>query len=110
MNATSSVRPRNDWIVVKLDQPPEPKTGELWVPPSQEDAVRTGVIVETGPGRTSKKGKIIPMEATPGMKVAFFRANFETLNGKTLQRVLQQIDKDIALIQERDILYEIIED
>lgn len=107
--ATSPVRPLNDWIVVRLDKPSEAKKDGLWVPASQEDRVRTGVIIKTGPGRTSKKGKLIPMEAAPGMKVAFFRENFETMHGKTLIGFLRQLDENIGIIQERDILYEITE-
>jgi co-chaperonin GroES (HSP10) len=98
----SPIRPLGDWIVVHLNRPAESK---IWVPPSQEDRIRTGVILQTGPGRTSKKGKLIPMEAQKGMKVAFFRENFETMHGKTLIGFLRQLDEDIGIIQERDILY-----
>lgn len=106
---TSPIRPLGDWIVVELPKPEKPKAGVLWVPPSQEDRVRTGIILETGPGRVSKKGKLIPMEVKKGMKVAFFRENFETMHGKTLVGFLRQLDENIGIIQERDILY-IVED
>jgi co-chaperonin GroES (HSP10) len=106
----SPVRPLRDLLIVKMEELPKPKEGAFWVPPSEEERVRTGHILETGPGRLSKKGKLIPMVAKPGMRIAFFRENFETQQGKQVAGVLGQLDKDIGILQERDILWEIVGD
>jgi co-chaperonin GroES (HSP10) len=102
---TSPVRPRNAWLVVRLDKVPEPKAGELWVPSSQEKRERTGVVLQTGTGRVTKKGKVIPLEAKPGNRVAFFRENFETSQGKQIESILHQLDENIGIIKEESILY-----
>jgi co-chaperonin GroES (HSP10) len=105
----SPVRPLRDLLIVKMDKLPE-KVGVLWVPPSEEERVRTGRVLTTGPGRTSRKGRLLPMEAKPGMHIAFFRENFETSQGKLIMGVLGKLEEDIGILQERDILWEIVGD
>ena len=107
---TSPVRPLRDLLIVKMDKPPEPKADTLWVPSSQETRERTGRIIATGPGKVSRKGKLIPMELKIGMRIAFFRENFETSQGKLIMGVLGKLEEDVGILQERDILWEIVGD
>lgn len=107
---TSPVRPLRDLLIVKMDKESEPKAGALWVPPSEKDRVRTGRILVTGPGEYSRKGKLKPMQAKPGMHIAFFRENFETGQGKMVMGVLGRLEEDVGILQERDILWEIVGD
>lgn len=105
----SPVRPRNDLLIVKVHEQEDEKPGALWVPDSQKNRVWTGTVLMVGPGKFSKKGKRIPMEVKPGMRVTFFRENFETATGKATISVLRQLGKGLGMLQERDILW-IIED
>jgi co-chaperonin GroES (HSP10) len=100
------LRPLHDWVVVELDPLPN-KVGSLFIPDNGSGAerVRTGTIVDTGPGKCTKKGKRIPLGVAKGEKVAFFRENLEHQQGKQIQRLMNEFEDGKGLIRSSDILY-----
>ena len=109
------IRPLNDQVLVKCEPLEEKNQGGIILLPHQQ-RVRHGEILAVGPGRWSwDTPKIrIPPDIKPGARVAFFRENMETLNGKKLVRAMQELSEklgaDLALIPESAILGEVDKD
>lgn len=102
------IRPCQDWMLVKLDEIPE-KQGSLYVAPSAEERVRTGTILRTGPGQWLKEAinKRRPLGVEVGERVAFFRENFETSQGKQIASIVEEIEPGTVMVRARDLLYAI---
>ena len=99
------VRPMNDWVVVKVD-PMAVTVGSIIVP----DIVRardthTATVLAVGPGKPLPNGERQQMEVQPGDKVCFHRWNLEHKNGQAICHALEEMGPDVALIQEKDILF-----
>lgn len=98
------VRPLQDQLIIKLDKAPE-KKGIILLG-SGEERLRTGTIERMGPGSwitgTSKRA---PFDVEKGMHVAFFRENFETIQGKEVTRIVAELEPGTVMIRARDLLY-----
>lgn len=112
---TRLVRLKSDRVHVRLDPRKEKTSGGILLPDSNAQALRTGVIIDVGPGKHVKvrrHGKdeyrevFRPMEAKVGERVAFFIASVDTKGGKAISHYLQE---DERLITEEDILFVIDE-
>ena len=104
------IRLLHDWVMVRLDKPPTTMTptSTIIVPDVGAGALRmrTGVLLQVGPGRWAKGGlRRLPVGLEVGEKVAFFRENLEHQQGKQLTRMMQEMDEDTALIRAADVLY-----
>jgi co-chaperonin GroES (HSP10) len=109
------LRPKNDRIHVRLDPRKDKTSGGILLPDSKDQEIRTGVIIDVGPGKYVKHRRskqddyreiFRPMEAKPGERVAFFIASVDTRSGKAISHYLQE---DERLITEEDILFVIDE-
>ncbi len=107
------IRPLHDQVVVECEPLKEELyQGLLHLPHQQR--VRHGRVIAVGPGYESyKNGKRTPLSVKIGQRVAFFRENMETLNGKQIANVLYEMStelgKDIALLPESALFGEIDE-
>lgn len=100
-----SIRPLNDWLLVKLDPIPE-KVGSLFMTGGSAERIRTGTVLRAGPGRYVKGTSTrTPIGVEQGERVAFFRENLEHKQGKEILRVLSELDEDTGLLRAGDILY-----
>lgn len=108
-------RLKSDCVHVRLDPRKEKTTGGILIPESKDQELRTGVIIDVGPGKRVKVRRpgtsdylevFRPMGAKPGERVAFFIASVDTKSGKAISHYLQE---DERLIREEDILF-VIED
>jgi co-chaperonin GroES (HSP10) len=100
------LRPLHDWLLIELEPLPEDKVGAIHVIGSALQRVRAGKVLRVGPGRT-QPGRVpgrIPVDVVVGERVAFFRENFETQQGKQVAHVLEQFG-NVGLIRETSILY-----
>ena len=105
---TTRLRPRNDQVVVKCEPLQEELRNGLIILPHQQ-RVRHVEVVAVGPGYTREKVRgYIPLFVKVGDRVAFFRENMETLNGKQISHSLYDISvqygADVALLPESAIL------
>jgi len=99
-----NVEPKNDWILVKMDEFPEERNGIVIIEDSSANKVRTGVVLAVGPGKRSKAGNRVPTGLEPGLFVAFYRWNMEHQNGKRLAAFLDGVGENLGLIRANDIL------
>lgn len=101
----------NDHVRVRLD-PPLKQRGSILVPDiARANPVRTGVILDVGPGKYVKtrqrrtheyRDVLRPVEAKRGERVAFLIGSVDTKSGKAVSHYLQE---DERVIREEDILF-----
>lgn len=66
-----NINPVNDRVLIKPIIPENKTTSGLLIPDNSKDAPTTGLVVNVGPGRTTKDGNIIPMVVSEGNKVMY---------------------------------------
>ena len=98
------LRPLGDWVLVRTEELPQ-QIGLIHVP--QGTNVYTAEVLAVGPGRWTSKGARRPVDVQVGERITFYRWNLEHKPGQALKGVLQELGDNIALIQERDILFAI---
>lgn len=105
------VRLFTDRVHVRLDPRKEKTSGGIVIPDNKEQVIRTGVVLDVGPGKyvkTRKRGTqeyrdvLRPTEVQRGERVAFFIASVDTKTGKAVSHYLQE---DERVIREDDILF-----
>jgi co-chaperonin GroES (HSP10) len=102
-------RPLSDWILVKFN-PLQKRSSIIELVGEGESAVRTGVVLRTGPGRPmEKKSGVIPMDVKEGDHITFLRWHQEHRPGKANSEALKQMStelgEDLTLIRQNDILF-----
>lgn len=62
---------------------------------SQEQWGRSGTVIAVGPGKTTRKGELLPVEVKPGDRVLFGQFQYQRIkeNGETF---LVMQDKDLT--------------
>lgn len=77
-----TIRLIDDAILIRLEKPERfSARHRLWIPDTakREDwEVYHGIVIAAGPGRRDKRGKLLPMEVTPGEHVQFYWLAGET--------------------------------
>lgn len=111
------ITPLHDWILVSLDPLPEESRGGIVLPQgtSGQERVRTGTVLQMGPGRrfwssSLEQEMFQPTDVNVGDKIAFFRENLEHQQGKQVTSVVQSIEENTGLIRANDVLYVIEEE
>lgn len=89
---------RSDWILAELEPEPPPE-GIVRVGP---EPVRVARVLQTGPGRRTRRGTLIPMDVRVGERVPFFAAAADTAAGRALRARLSEHQ---VLLRESDILF-----
>jgi len=92
------MRPRHDWVHIEIE-PLKEKTGIILTGP---EPVRVARAIAVGPGRTTKKGKLIPCQVKVGDRFPFFKAVTETGQGR---KIAERLPEGQAAIRESDILF-----
>ncbi len=95
--------PFHDWIVLEVE--PFQKKSSVLELPTNESAVRTGKVVDIGPGRDG-----VAMDVELGQRLAFFRWNQEHQAGKAVHHVLSGLGENLVVVRQTDILFEVLED
>ncbi len=100
-------RPHNDWVLVKLDErPDEERIGRIIVLAGAVERIWTGRVVALGPGAWSdRRTHRVPIDLVQDQRVAFFRENFETQQGKQIAHALEGIMPGHGLLRQSSILY-----
>lgn len=91
------IRPLHDWMVVEVL--PFDKRSDILEMPTNETAIRKGVVVRCGP---KVKG------VTPGEHVAYLRWHEEHRPGKQTCRTINEMSEDgkeYAMVRMNDILF-----
>ena len=100
-----------DHILVRLDPRKEKTSGGLHIPGTEAQPIRTGVILQVGPGRWVKvrrqstgdyRSVPRPMQAVVGERVAFLIGSVDTKTGQAVTHYLQE---DERVIREDDVLF-----
>jgi co-chaperonin GroES (HSP10) len=102
------IRPLHDQLIIELDKVPEPSASIILLG-SGEERIRSGIVKRAGPGRwmSTEGGPDIrvPNDVEVGDHVYFFRENFETLQGKEVQRIVSEVSPGMVMVRARDLLY-----
>lgn len=102
------IRPLHDWLIIELDKVPEQK-GIILVAAQDQERLRSGIIKLAGPGRwmSTEDGPDIrvPNDCDVGDRVHFFRENFETSQGKEVQRIVSEVSPGMVMVRARDLLW-----
>lgn len=102
-----------DHLLVRLDPVKETTRGGIIRPGTSPNPIRTGVVLQKGPGRYRKirrsgtldyREVYRPMDVEVGERVAFFIASVDTKSGKAVSHYLQE---DQRVIREDDALFAI---
>lgn len=99
------IKPHNDWVLIKMDPETDEMAGGLLVKPetAHETILRTGVVLDVGPGKYSAKGdQRTPLDVEPGEGVVFVK--FVADSTKTAEALQHHLGPDEALIKVGDIL------
>jgi co-chaperonin GroES (HSP10) len=103
----SRLRPLNDLVVVKLDEPPK-MDGSIILPRPEDSPVRTGTVIAVGPGRRKlkrageSKTVFTSTQVKPGERIVFFAAAAGTAKDRLPTYALEDGE---ALMHEEDILF-----
>ena len=65
------IKPVHDRVLIKPIIPENKTAGGLLIPDNSKDTPTTGLVINVGPGRTTKLGNIIPMVVSEGNKVMY---------------------------------------
>jgi chaperonin GroES len=114
MSDSPSIRPLRDGVLVCHDDSLEKERkslGGIVVPAGsythESEIMSWGTVVRVGPGRVSKKGKLIPCVVKPGDKVLYNRFLRKSKQGQQLTEafgekfVLLEESKDIIALEEQ---------
>ena len=86
MNATTTLRPLGDRVLVRRDPSDEKTAGGLYIPKTAEKESCLGRVVAAGPGKTTDQGAVLPLSVKVGDHVAFSKYGHTevVLGGETL--------------------------
>ncbi len=99
----------SDWLLVEIDPTEEKTSGGIIKLDKEADPIRTGVVVQAGPGR-QYTDKLVPMEAgIVGKRLAFMMAATQTKAGEQLHTHLD-MGENFRLIRLGDVLLEVDKD
>lgn len=99
----------SDWILVKCD--PFQQKSSIIEMVTNESPVRTGTVLDVGPGRwlNEKKAVRVPIDVGPLARVAFLRWHQEHRPGKAVVHALadlsEELGAEVCLIRQNDILF-----
>jgi co-chaperonin GroES (HSP10) len=97
-----TLQPFNDYLLVRIE-PQKERTGLIFLP--EGSRVFTGEVLAAGPGHW-RKGRRQPLDVAVGERIAFFRENFEHLQGRALADILARFgNADHGLLRESDVLF-----
>ncbi len=65
------MRPLGDRVLVKRTENESKTPGGLYIPDAAKEKGQDGIVVATGPGRTTPEGKTIPLAVKAGDRVFF---------------------------------------
>ena len=91
---------RSDWILAELE--PEPEVSADGIVRVGPEPVRIARVLQTGPGRRTRGGAVIPTDVRVGERFPFFAAAADTAAGRSLRAHLSEHQ---VLIRESDILF-----
>lgn len=94
------MRPLHDWVLIELE--PEKKVTSGGIILTGPAPVRIARAVAVGPGRMTKKGKLIPSQVKVGDRFPFFKAATETQQGR---KIAERLPEGQEAIRESDILF-----
>jgi len=98
------IRPLHDWLLVRVD-PEEPQGPIVVVGAAGKQRMLTGEVLAAGPGR-QLKSRFEPNPVQVGDKIAFFRENFETQQGRQLSQFLvEHAGENVRMLRANDVCY-----
>lgn len=92
----------HDWVRVKLDPVGEENLSPGGIVMPTPELVRTGVVMQTGPGKTYCDGVHKPTTVELGQRVVFLAANTDN---KQSQMLAEYLEEDEVLLPEDAILF-----
>lgn len=91
----AKLQPLQDKVLVRPVKKEQVSKGGIVLPESVKEKPQEGVVIATGPGKTTDDGKTIPVAVKAGDKILF------TKYGPTEIKV---DNEDLYILDERDIL------
>ncbi len=74
------VRPLHDKILVKPIDTPQTTKGGIVIPETVKEKPQEGKVVAVGTGRTSEKGKVVPLDVKKGDTVLYSKYGGTEIN------------------------------
>ena len=74
------IRPLHDKILVKPIDTPQTTKGGIVIPDTVKEKPQEGKVVAVGKGRTSEKGKVVPLEVKKGDTVLYSKYGGTEIN------------------------------
>lgn len=90
-----SFRPLEDRVIVRRHDAIEISKGGIIIPDTVQEKPQLGTIVHAGPGKTNRKGHLIPLTLKEGDEVLF---------GKWCDEEVEVAGEKLLLLREDDIL------
>jgi chaperonin GroES len=89
----------HDRVLLKIEQPEEKTSGGIFLAPASTESKFEGVVIEAGPGKTTKDGVLVPLTVKAGDKVMY--------NPKSGSQV--KMNGEVFLVTTEDEIYCILE-
>ena len=93
------VKPLNDRVLVKREEPDEVKKGGIIIPDSAKEKPLEGKVIAIGSGKLDDKGVRVPMEVKPGDKVLIGKYAGNEIKINEIEHVIVREDEILGVIQ-----------
>ena len=90
----------HDRVLLRIEQPDEKTSSGIFIAPVSAEPKFEGIVIEAGPGKTTKEGVLIPLTVKVGDKVMY--------NPKAGSQV--KINGEILLVTTEDEIYCVVND
>ena len=89
----------HDRVLLKIEQPAEKTASGIFLAPVSAEPTFEGIVIEAGPGKTTKEGVLVPLTVKAGDKVMY--------NPKSGSQI--KINGEVFLVTTEDEIYCIVE-
>jgi chaperonin GroES len=77
-------QPRNDYVLVEVDEPEEKSRGGILLPEKSQEEKRVGTVLDVGIGKPSDNGTRTSIDLKAGQKVVFNKFSGQELGDRLL--------------------------
>ncbi len=92
------VKPLADRVLVKIEEGETKTSGGIIIPQTAQEKTQTGVVVATGPGKETEKGKE-PMTVSVGQKVMYDKYAGSQVKIDGVEHLIVKLQDIIAVIE-----------
>jgi chaperonin GroES len=94
-----NVRPLHDRIVVQRLEEGEQQVGGIIIPDSAKEKPQRGTVIAAGNGKTTDKGKRLPLDVTAGDTILFGKYSGQEIKLDGVEYIIMREDEVLAIIE-----------